>query len=86
MRVDTFTLFPEWVEWFADQDNCRLVERLKAAGVSTEAPLAPAATPTEGFAGKTFVLTGRLEQLVRSYDPCLSCSTHFLDLRIVRLP
>jgi sulfhydrogenase subunit alpha len=28
------------------------------------------------------VATARLEQLVRSYDPCISCATHFLDLRI----
>lgn len=27
--------------------------------------------------------THRLEQLIRSYDPCISCATHFLDLRIV---
>jgi sulfhydrogenase subunit alpha len=27
-------------------------------------------------------LTHRLEQLIRSYDPCISCATHFLDLRI----
>jgi sulfhydrogenase subunit alpha len=27
--------------------------------------------------------TLRLEQLIRSYDPCISCATHFLDLRIV---
>jgi coenzyme F420-reducing hydrogenase alpha subunit len=26
--------------------------------------------------------TVRLEQLIRSYDPCISCATHFLDLRI----
>jgi sulfhydrogenase subunit alpha len=28
--------------------------------------------------------TLRLEQLVRSYDPCISCATHFLDLTIDR--
>ena len=28
--------------------------------------------------------TLRLEQLIRSYDPCISCATHFLDLRIER--
>jgi len=27
--------------------------------------------------------TQRLEMLVRAYDPCISCATHFLDLRIV---
>lgn len=26
------------------------------------------------------------EQLIRNYDPCISCSTHFLDLRIEREP
>ncbi|HET6746057.1 MAG TPA: Ni/Fe hydrogenase subunit alpha [Candidatus Limnocylindria bacterium] len=26
--------------------------------------------------------TRQLEQLIRSYDPCISCATHFLDLRI----
>jgi sulfhydrogenase subunit alpha len=26
--------------------------------------------------------TRKLEQLIRSYDPCISCATHFLDLRI----
>ena len=26
--------------------------------------------------------TLRLEQLIRSYDPCISCATHFLDLRL----
>ncbi len=26
--------------------------------------------------------TRRLEQMIRSYDPCISCATHFLDLRI----
>jgi coenzyme F420-reducing hydrogenase alpha subunit len=25
-----------------------------------------------------------LEMLVRSYDPCISCSTHFLDVRFAR--
>jgi coenzyme F420-reducing hydrogenase alpha subunit len=28
----------------------------------------------------------RCEQLVRSYDPCISCSTHFLKLRVDRIP
>jgi coenzyme F420-reducing hydrogenase alpha subunit len=29
-------------------------------------------------------LTERCEGLVRCYDPCISCATHFLDLRVVR--
>jgi sulfhydrogenase subunit alpha len=28
--------------------------------------------------------TARCEALIRSYDPCISCATHFLDLRIDR--
>jgi coenzyme F420-reducing hydrogenase alpha subunit len=28
-------------------------------------------------------ITLALEMLVRSYDPCISCSTHFLDVRFV---
>jgi sulfhydrogenase subunit alpha len=30
--------------------------------------------------------TLRLEQLIRSYDPCISCATHFLDLTVERIP
>lgn len=28
------------------------------------------------------VATRRLEQLIRSYDPCISCAAHFLDVRV----
>ena len=28
------------------------------------------------------VLTAQCEQAVRNYDPCISCATHFLDLRV----
>jgi coenzyme F420-reducing hydrogenase alpha subunit len=28
--------------------------------------------------------TRRFEQLIRSYDPCISCAAHFLDLRVER--
>ncbi|HET9613426.1 MAG TPA: Ni/Fe hydrogenase subunit alpha, partial [Candidatus Limnocylindrales bacterium] len=30
--------------------------------------------------------TLRLEQLIRSYDPCISCATHFLDLSVEERP
>jgi len=26
----------------------------------------------------------KLEMLVRSYDPCVSCSTHMLDVKFVK--
>ncbi len=28
-------------------------------------------------------ITLRLEMLVRAYDPCISCSTHMLEVRFV---
>jgi coenzyme F420-reducing hydrogenase alpha subunit len=42
-----------------------------------------------GFAPQVLSLphaeaTVRLEQLIRSYDPCISCATHFLRLEIER--
>ncbi|MGC9960943.1 MAG: nickel-dependent hydrogenase large subunit [Acidimicrobiales bacterium] len=30
-------------------------------------------------------LTARCEHTIRNYDPCISCATHFLDLRVDRL-
>ena len=30
--------------------------------------------------------TVRLEQLIRSYDPCISCATHFLDVDFEETP
>ncbi len=30
--------------------------------------------------------THQIEQLIRSYDPCISCATHFLDLSVEHLP
>jgi len=30
--------------------------------------------------------TLRIEQLIRSYDPCISCATHFLDLTVEAVP
>lgn len=32
------------------------------------------------------VATRRLESLIRSYDPCISCATHFLDLSVETVP
>ena len=29
-------------------------------------------------------LTWQCEQAIRNYDPCISCSTHFLKLHLVR--
>ncbi len=31
------------------------------------------------------VATNKCEHLIRNYDPCISCSTHFLNLRIERV-
>jgi DNA ligase (NAD+) len=52
-------------EWFRDPIHVDLVERLKTAGVQTEADAATTALIDERFAGKTFVLTGKLENYTR---------------------
>ncbi len=52
-------------EWFRDPRNIDLVARLKAAGVKTEPDAASTAMLDERFVGKTFVLTGKLENYTR---------------------
>ena len=52
-------------EWFRDPQNIDLVSRLKAAGVKTETDTASTAMLDERFVGKTFVLTGKLENYTR---------------------
>ncbi|MBK8466467.1 MAG: NAD-dependent DNA ligase LigA [Chloracidobacterium sp.] len=52
-------------EWFRDPRNVDLVARLKAVGVKTETDAASTAMLDERFQGKTFVLTGKLENYTR---------------------
>ncbi|MFL6335487.1 MAG: NAD-dependent DNA ligase LigA [Pyrinomonadaceae bacterium] len=53
-------------DWFGDEGNVQLCERLRAAGVRTEiAAGAVGERADEAFAGKQFVLTGRMETLTR---------------------
>ncbi len=53
-------------DWFDDEGNRGLCERLRAAGVRTELEQSAAnVTQSEAFAGKQFVLTGRLETMTR---------------------
>lgn len=52
-------------EWSRDERNIDLVSRLKAAGVKTETDAATTANFDERFVGKTFVLTGKLENYTR---------------------
>ncbi|HZH34238.1 MAG TPA: helix-hairpin-helix domain-containing protein, partial [Pyrinomonadaceae bacterium] len=52
-------------EWFANPRNREMVERLKAAGVKTELEAKSGSATSENFAGKTFVLTGKLETMTR---------------------
>jgi len=51
--------------WFREPRNVDLVVRLKSAGVQTEADAASAAMIDDRFVGKTFVLTGKLENYTR---------------------
>jgi DNA ligase (NAD+) len=51
-------------EWFHDDQNLQLVQKLRSAGVRMADPVVE--TPTDGaLAGKTIVLTGGLESLSR---------------------
>jgi len=52
------------VAWFADEENRRLLEKLAAAGVRTEDPVAPADAGAS-LAGVTLVITGTLECCTR---------------------
>jgi len=52
-------------DWFRDERNIDLVARLKSAGVKTETDGASTAMLDERFVGKTFVLTGKLENYTR---------------------
>jgi DNA ligase (NAD+) len=52
-------------DWFDDAGNLALCERLRAAGIRTELEASAGQVNTEAFAGKQFVLTGRLESLSR---------------------
>jgi len=52
-------------EWMRDPKNLDLVARLKTAGVAMEMDEASTAALDERFVGKTFVLTGKLENYTR---------------------
>jgi DNA ligase (NAD+) len=52
-------------DWFDDAGNLALCDRLRAAGVRTEAEKKKSAVVDERFAGKQFVLTGKLTSLTR---------------------
>lgn len=52
-------------DWFDDEGNRALCDRLRAAGVKTEAARRSSAKADERFIGKQFVLTGTLESFTR---------------------
>ena len=52
-------------DWFDDEGNRALCDRLRAAGVKTESPRRSTAKVDERFAGKQFVLTGTLASFTR---------------------
>ena len=69
--------------------------RLTADGVITDAKIVPPTSQNQraieadlrDFAASRLNLpldglTAQCEQAVRNYDPCISCATHFLDLRV----
>jgi DNA ligase (NAD+) len=52
-------------DWFDDEGNRALCDRLRAAGIKTEAERRGSAEADERFAGKQFVLTGTLATFAR---------------------
>ena len=52
-------------DWFDDDGNRRLCDRLRAAGVKTELEKKSDTAVDERFAGKQFVLTGKMENFTR---------------------
>jgi DNA ligase (NAD+) len=52
-------------DWFDDEGNLALCDRLRAAGVKTEAARRSSGQVDERFAGKQFVLTGTLSAFTR---------------------
>jgi len=52
-------------DWFKDEHNRNVLERLRAAGVAMEVDASATAALDERFVGKTFVLTGKLEKFTR---------------------
>jgi DNA ligase (NAD+) len=53
------------VEWFSQEPNRRVIEKLKAAGVRTAQEKADAPAHEQPFAGLTFVITGTLPNMSR---------------------
>jgi DNA ligase (NAD+) len=52
-------------DWFDDEGNRQLCDRLRAAGVKTEIEKSDDSAIDERFAGKQFVLTGKMENFTR---------------------
>ena len=52
-------------DWFDDEGNRKLCDRLRAAGVKTELEKQGSELLDERFAGKQFVLTGKMESFTR---------------------
>jgi DNA ligase (NAD+) len=52
-------------DWFDDEGNRKLCDRLRAAGVRTELAKQNSVQVDERFAGKQFVLTGKMEGYTR---------------------
>jgi DNA ligase (NAD+) len=59
------------VRFMADQGNRELVDRLRAAGLQMSGPAKPAVAEDSPFAGRTFVLTGTLEEYTRDQASAL---------------
>jgi sulfhydrogenase subunit alpha len=75
-----------WHRYAFDADGsirqARIVPPTSQNQLSIEADLAAVAAPL--IAEPDDVIRGACERSIRNYDPCISCSTHFLKLSVHR--
>jgi coenzyme F420-reducing hydrogenase alpha subunit len=99
--MEPWTARPGVAAWATEAPRGMLFHRYEVdeRGHITDARIVPPTSQNQAaiesdlaaFAPKVLDLdhtaaTHRLEQLIRSYDPCISCATHFLDLRVEEDP
>jgi coenzyme F420-reducing hydrogenase alpha subunit len=95
----TATPRPGTAAWATEAPRGLLFHRYEVGdeGLVTDAQIVPPTSQNQAaieqdlrrFAPRVLDLphaeaTHHLEQLIRSYDPCISCATHFLDVTIER--
>jgi len=72
-------------EWFSEGAHNTTVEdtaRVNLKKVKRKRKSKAKPKPAEAAPVAEAEAAARLEAMIRCYDPCISCATHFLDLRV----